>query len=158
MKKLTPYLFIILFFLLFFSCNKSILFDEKVVFTNTNWTFENKEIFYKGTLQNSKKPYAIILELTLTESLNVDMFYATFSIISPAGGNTVKSIVFNFKNPQEPYIQGNTPNEKIYKMIVYPKRFFSETGDYTFIVNQRSSKADNYGIKSLRMYIKQVKE
>ena len=66
--------------------------------------------------------------------------------------------VFNFENPQEPYIKGDSPNKKIYRVIVYPKKYFSETGDYIFKVNQRSHKADNYGIRSLRMFIEEIKE
>jgi hypothetical protein len=85
------------------------------------------------------------------------MFYATFTLVTPQGGKTIKSIVFNFNSPQEPYIQGATKNEKIYRLTVYPQKYFSETGTYTFEVNQFSNKADNYGIRALRMYIEKSK-
>jgi len=48
--------------------------------------------------------------------------------------------------------------EKIYRLTVYPKKYFSETGEYTFEVNQFSTKADNYGIHSLTLRIEKVKE
>jgi len=158
MKKLAPFLFLFVSVFLFASCNKPIVFDEKVTFQNNNWAFENKAINFEIPLKSSEKPFKVILELELVGIPNVEMFYATFTLITPQGGKTIKSILFNFKYPQEPYIQGDSPNEKIYRLIVYPKRFFSETGTYSVEVNQFSNKADNYGIRALRMYIEKVKE
>jgi len=158
MKKHTLVLFFILVGIIFVSCKKTIVFDEKVTFPNANWTFENKAINFTVPFKNSEKPFAVILELDLIGTPNVDKFYATFTLNTPKGGKTIKSILFNFDNPKEPYIEGASPNEKIYKLTVYPKRYFSETGDYTIEVNQFSNKADNYGIRSLRMYIEKVKE
>jgi len=158
MKKITPFLIQIFIVSLFLSCNNKVVFDEKVQFQNANWAFENKAITFSKHFSGTEKPYSIILELDLVGMPNVDMFYATFCIFSPSGGRTVKSILFNFKNPQVPFIQGASENEKIYRLIVYPKRYFSETGEYKFEVNQFSNKADNFGIHSLRMYIERVKE
>ena len=158
MKKLTTLLFLLTSVLLFVSCGKSKIYDEKVLFPNNNWAFENKAITFEVPLKSSEKPYSVVLELEIVGTPNVDMFYATFTLVTPKGGKTIKSIVFNFLNPKEPYLKGNAPNEKIYRLIVYPKRFFSETGTYSIEVNQFSNKADNYGIRSLRMYMEKVKE
>ena len=158
MKKTLLFLFLVSSFFLFVSCNKTVIFEEKVTFLNDNWSFEEKAQTFKAPLQSSDKAYAIILELDIIGTPNVDKFYATFSLTSPRGGNTIKSIVFNFKNPQEPYIKGLSENEKIYRMTIYPKKYFSETGEYTFEVNQFSNKADNYGIRALRLRIEKVKE
>jgi hypothetical protein len=158
MKKLLPLLFLIISVFLFISCSKSIVFDEKIMFSNNNWTFEQKAITFEVPIQGSDKPYAIILDLELAGIPNVDLIYSTFSISTPKGAETVKAIYFNFLSPQEPYIKGASLNAKIYRMTVYPKKYFSETGTYKFEVNQFSNKADNYGIRSLRMYIERVKE
>ena len=157
MKKLSLLPFFILSILLFVSCNKSIVFDNKFEFQNANWSFEEKAVNFEATLKGSENPYTIVLELELTGTPNVDMFYATFTMITPNGGKTIKSITFNFLNPHEPYIQGDSPNEKIYKLIVFPKKYFSETGTYSFEVNQFSNNADNYNIRALRMYIEKIK-
>jgi len=153
MKKTVPFLFFILSVFLFISCQKSIIFDKTVSFPNNNWAFENKAITFETPLKSSEKPHAIVIELDIIGTPNVDMFYTYITMISPQGAKTIKTVLFNFLNPQEPYIKGNAPNEKIYRMMVYPKKYFSETGTYTFIVDQYSNKADNYGIRSLRMYI-----
>jgi len=158
MQKHTPFLLLILTVFLFVSCSNKVVFDEKVSFPNANWAFENKAVTFTKHFPGSEKPYSIILELDLVGTPNVDMFYATFCVFSPSGGRTVKSIPFNFKNPKEPFIQGASENEKIYRIEVYSKRYFSEAGEYKFEVNQFSNKADNYGIRSLRMYIERVKE
>ena len=158
MKKLLPVLLLFLAFFLFMGCSKSIVFDEKVEFPNTNWAFENKTVTFKAPLRGSEKPYAVVLELELLGTPSVDSFSATFRIVTPKGGETVKSIPFNLISPQEPYIQGDSPNKKIYRFTVYPQRYFSETGDYLFEITQFSNKADNYGISALRMYIKKVQE
>jgi len=158
MKKIVPFLFLFSAVLLLVSCSKKVVFDEKVFFPNANWAFENKAVTFQVPMTGSEKPYTVILELDLIGAQNVDLINATFIIVTPNGGKTVKPLVFNFNNPREPYIQGASANEKIYRMIVYPKRYFSETGTYTFEVNQFSNKADNYGIRALRMYIKKVKE
>jgi len=158
MKKLSLLLSLIASVFLFVSCSKSVVFDKKVTFRHNNWAFENKAITFEAPLKGSEKPFAVVLELELVGTPNVDLFYATFTAITPQGGKAVKSIIFNFINPKEPYIQGSSPNEKIYQLTVYPKRYFSETGTYSFEVNQFSNKADNHGINSLRMYIKKVKE
>ncbi|MCL2246548.1 MAG: hypothetical protein FWC10_05485 [Lentimicrobiaceae bacterium] len=158
MKKLFPLILFILSFFLFVSCSKSIIFDEKIEFPNANWAFENKAITFEAPIKSSEKPFAIFLELEITGHPNVDKFYATFRITTPKGGTTVKSIFFNLANPQEPYRQGASQNEKIYKLLAYPKRYFSETGNYTFEVNQFSNKADNYGIRALRIYVEKQKE
>ena len=158
MKKITLILFLIIVGILLVSCKKSVVFEETVLFPNSNWAFEYKAITFNPTLTSSEKPYSVILELELTGTPNVDMFYATFTTITPQGGKTIKSIVFNFINPQEPYIKGDVPNKKIYRMTVYPKKYFSETGEYTLEVNQFSNKADNYGIKALKLRIEKVKE
>ena len=158
MKKITSFLLLTLTVFLLVSCSKKVVFDEKVVFPNANWAFENKAVNFNAHLTGSDQPYAVILELDLFGTPNVDKFYADFIILSPNGGRTVKSIIFNFKNPQEPFIQGASENEKIYRLVVYPKRYFTETGEYKFVVNQFSNKADNYGIRALRMYIERVKE
>jgi len=158
MKKLALFLSLILTVLLFVSCTKKVIFDEKVFFPDANWTFENKAITFEIPFTGSEEPYSIILELDLVGVSNVDKFDATVSIFSPVGGETVKPILFNFSNPQEPYIQGASPNEKTYRLIVYPKKYFPESGTYTFIVDQYSNKADNYGIHALRMYVEKVKE
>ena len=158
MKKIAPFLFLILAVILLVSCSKSIVFDEMVVFPDNNWAFENKAITFEAPLTSSEKPFAVFLELELVGTPNVDMFDATFTLFTPKGGKTIKSLVFNFSSPQEPYIKGKLPNEKVYKMTVYPQKYFSETGTYTFEVNQFSNKADNYNIRALRLYIERVKE
>jgi len=158
MKKLSSLLFLIVSVFVFVSCSKTVVFDEKVMFQNNNWAFEQKAVTFEVPLKSSEKPFTVILELELMGTPNVDMFYATFSLTTPNGGNTVKSILFNFQNPQESYIKGDTQNRKIYRLTVYPKRYFSETGTYTFEVNQFSNKADNYGIEALRLRIEKAKE
>jgi len=158
MKKITSFLLLALTVFLLVSCSKKVVFDEKVAFQNANWAFENKAVTFKAHFTGSEKPYAVTLELDLIGTPNVDMFYADFIIYSPNGGRTVKSIIFNFKNPKEPFIQGASDKEKIYRLVVYPKRYFTETGEYRFEINQFSNKADNYGIRALRMYIERVKE
>jgi len=158
MKKLFPVLFALCAFFLLSGCSKSIVFDERVEFPDTNWSFENKTVTFKASLPGSEKPYAVFLELELLGTPSVDRFFTTFKMVMPKGGETVKSLLFNFLAPQEPYIQGDSPNSKIYKLTVYPQKYFSEAGDYTFEVSQFSNKADNYGIRALRMYIQRVKE
>jgi hypothetical protein len=157
MKKTNLFLLLTSVVFLFASCRKPIVFDQKVTFPNNNWTFENKAITFEVPLTSSDKPFTVFLELDLVGTPNVDMFYATFTLLTPGGGKTIKSIVFNFNAPQEPYLKGANKNEKIYRLTVYPQKYFSETGTYTFEVNQFSNKADNYGIRSLRLYIEKVK-
>jgi len=157
MKKITLLFSLIAVVFLFVNCNKSVIYDENVTFPDNNWSFENKAITFEASLISSEKPYSIILELEIIGTLNVNSFYATFSTTTPKGGNTIKSIFFNFDNPKEPYVKGNSPNVKIYRLTVYPKRFFSETGIYTFEIDQFSNKADNRGIRSLRMLIENEK-
>ena len=158
MKKNTLLLFFFAPLFLLLSCNKSTVFEQEVTFPDANWSFEEKAVNFEVPITGSDKPHALTVELDLIGTPNVDMFYATFIIITPSGGKTVKSIVFNFINPKEPYITGKNSNEKIYHLTIYPKRFFTETGIYKFEVNQFSNKADNYGIKALRFRIEKVKE
>jgi hypothetical protein len=158
MKNLSLFSFFLLSVLLFTGCSKSIIFDERVIFPDNNWAFENKEITFEVPIKSSEKPFAIIIELELIGTPNVDKIYTTFSMFTPQGAKTVKSFTFNFNSPQEPYLKGKSPNEKVYKMTVYPQKYFSETGTYTFIVDQYSHKADNYGVRALRMYIEEVKK
>ena len=159
MKKIAPFLSLILIVFLLAGCNKNnVVFDEKVLFPDANWAFEYKKIDFEVPFTGSDKPYSVVLELDLVGTPNVDQIMATLSILSPNGGETVKAIYFNFDNPKEPYIQGTSENEKIYKMAVYSKRYFTETGTYKLIVDQYSNKADNYGIRGLRMYIERIKE
>jgi len=157
MKKLTLLLLFVLsaFFLL--SCKKSALYEEKVTFLNANWAFENKIVMFSADMKGSEKPYTIIIELDLIGVPNVDKINAVFTMTTPKGGKTMKSVVFNFQNPQEPYIIKNS-KEKTYRLTVYPKKYFPETGTYTFEVNQLSHKADNYGIRSLKLRIEKAKE
>jgi hypothetical protein len=158
MKKLLSVLSIISTLFLLIGCGKSVIFDEKELFPDANWAFENKAVTFKAPLTASEKPLAVILELELIETPNVDKFFATFTMVTPKGAKTIKSLLFNFISPQEPYIQGSKPNEKIYKLVVYPEKYFSETGEYSFEVNQFSNNADNYGIRSLRLFIETVKK
>jgi hypothetical protein len=158
MKKLSPFLFLFTSVLLFAGCSKSIVFDERVTFPDNNWTFENKEITFDVPFIGSDNTYSIIVELELLGNPNVDRIYTTFSMFTPNGAKTVKSFNFNFISPKEPYIIGKSPNEKTYRITVYSKKYFSETGTYTFVIDQYSHKADNYGIRSLRMFIEKVKE
>ena len=157
MKNIISLLLLFFTFCIFISCNKSVVFEEKVIFPNTNWSFENKAITFKVPIKGSDKPYAVFLELELSGAPNVDMFHATFTLITPKGGKTIKPLMFNFKSPQEPYITSNS-NIKIYRLTAYPKKYFYETGDYSFEVNQFSNKADNYGIHSLNLRVVKVKE
>lgn len=157
MKKITSLLLLFLALFIFLGCNRSVIYEEKVIFPNTNWAFENKAVSFKAPITGSNQSYAVILELELIGVPNVDMFNAVFTLLTPKGGKTMKPIVFNFKSPQEPYIIKNS-NEKIYRLTVYSKKYFSETGDYTLEVNQFSNKADNYGIHSLNLRIEKIKE
>jgi len=157
MKRERLILVLVLALFTFVSCKKSVIFEEKVIFPNANWAFEYKAIPFKVPLTASEKPCAVIVELDLVGVPNVEMFYAAFSMTTPKGGRTSKSLIFNFKVPKEPYIIKNS-NEKTYRLTVYPKKYFSETGTYTFEVNQLSNKADNYGIQSLRLKIERVNE
>jgi hypothetical protein len=160
MKKSIPFLLLSLFFLFFVSCSKKAVYEEIVYFPDNNWTFENKAVTFIAPLTGSEKPFSVILELELVGTLNVDMFYASFTFISPGGGKTIKPLTFNFLTPHEPFIfKKDTPsNERIFRLTLYPKKYFSETGDYTFEINQFSNKADNYGIKSMCLRIDKVKE
>jgi len=158
MKKIALLLSLFLPLLLLLSCSKSKVFEQEVTFPDANWSFEEKAITFEVPITGSDKPHALTVELDLIGTPNVDMFYATFIIITPTGGKTVKSIIFNFINPKDPYIKGKNSNEKIYRLNVYPKRYFTETGIYKFEVNQFSNKADNYGIKALRFRIEKTKE
>ena len=158
MKKLLSVLFAFFALFLLTSCSKSVVFDDKVEFPDANWAFENNKVTFNAPLPGSEKPYAVIVELELLGTPNVEKFNATFRMITPKGGETVKSILFNFASPKEPYIQGDSPNKKFYRLTVYPQKYFSESGDYLFEISQFSTKADNYGIRALRMYIQRVKE
>ena len=157
MKKISLFLLLLLTVFIFTGCNKSVVFEEKAIFPNANWAFEYKAITFTAPVEGSKNPYSIVLELELIGTPNVDKIVAVFTMITPKGGKTMKSIAFNFNSPQEPYIIKNS-NEKIYRLTVYPKKYFSETGNYTFEVNQLSNKADNYGIHSLNIRVEKVKE
>jgi hypothetical protein len=158
MKRNSPILLILLVLFAFVSCSKPIIFEEKVIFPNANWAFENKAVTFTAPIKGTDKPCKVTIELELTGALNVELINTAFTVISPKGAKAIKSIVFNFKTPQEPYIIKKSENKKIYTLTVYPKRFFSETGDYTFEINQFSNKADNYGIHSLSLRIEKVKE
>ena len=158
MKKILSVLLPFFAFFLFTGCSKSVVFDEKVVFPDANWSFDNQKVSFKVPWTGSDKPYAVVVELELLGEPNVDKFHATFRILTPKGGETYKSLLFNFIAPQEPYIQGDSPNSKIYRLTIFPKKYFSEAGEYLFEVNQYSNKYDNYGIRALRMYIQRVKE
>lgn len=158
MKKTVSFLSLILIVFLLTSCNNKVVFDEKVLFPNANWAFEYKEIDFEVSFTGSDKPYSVVLELDLVGTSNIDRISASFSIIAPSGGETVKPLYFNFDNPQIPLTQGTSENEKTYTMVVYPKRYFTETGTYKFSIDQYSNKADNHGIRGLRMYIEEVKE
>jgi len=157
MKRNRFILSFILVFITFVSCKKSVIFEEKVIFPEANWAFEYKAITFNAPLTASEKPYAVIVELDLVGIPNVEMFYAVFSMTTPKGGKTSKSLAFNFNSPKEPYIIKNS-NEKTYRLTVFPKKYFSETGTYSFEVNQLSNKADNYGIHSLTLRIEKTKE
>jgi len=158
MKKITLLLFLFLPLLLLLSCSKSKVFEQEVTFPDANWSFEEKAVNFEVPITGSDKEHSLTVELDLIGKPNVDVFHATFIIITPSGGKTVKSITFNFINPIEPFITGKNSNEKIYRLNVYPKRYFTETGIYSFEINQFSNKADNYGIKALRFRIEKVKE
>ena len=158
MKKTFSVLLAFFAFFLFIGCSKSVIFDEKITFPDANWAFENKVITFKAPLEASEKPYTIILELELLGTPNVDKFNTAFMIYTPKGARMDKLLLFNFEQPQEPYIQGKATNEKIYRLTVFPKKYFSETGDYTMVLHQLSHNADNYPIRSLRIYIERVKE
>ena len=158
MKKIFTFILLTSTFILFISCGKKIVYDERIVFPDNNWTFENKEITFEAPLKSSDYPHAIILELELVGALNADAINVAFTIITPNGGKTIKSLLFNFNYPQEPYIKGASANEKIYRLTAYPKKYFSETGTYQFIVDQYSHKADNYGIRALRLYVEKGKK
>ena len=157
MKKIVPFLFLFLAGFLLVNCSKKIVFDEKVFFPDANWTHDDRIQTFQIPFSGSEKPYAVIMELELVGTPSVDMIDVYFSIFTPDGGKTVKGVVFNFKNPQEPYIQGASANEKTYRLVVYPKKYFSE-GTYTFEVNKYSSKFDNYGIRAMRLYVEKIKE
>ena len=157
MKKLPLLSFFILSVLLLVSCSKSIVFEEKVVFPNNNWSFDIKSQTFEAPLKSSKKPYAIVLELELTGTPNVKMFYADFIMATPTRGIAKQQVVFNFANPKEPLIQGTSPKEKILRLTVYPKKYLSETGIYSFKVDQFSNNYDNYNIRALRLYIERIK-
>jgi len=157
MRKKTPFFLLLLSLLIFTSCRKLVIFEEKVIFPNANWTFENKALTFTAPIKGSDKPCAVILELELNGIPNVEKMNVAFTVISPKGAKAIKTIVFNFNTPQEPYIKKST-KEKIYRLTVYPKRFFTETGDYTFEVNQFSNKADNYGLQALSLRLERVKE
>ena len=158
MKKLLPVLFTFFALFLLTSCSKSVVFDETVVFPDANWSYDTRMVTFKPPFPGSEKPYSVTLELELLGTPSIDQMFATFKIITPKGGETVKSVFFNFTAPQEPYIQGDSPNKKIYRLTVYPQRYFSEAGEYTFEIIQFSNKYDNYGIRALRIYIKKEKE
>ena len=158
MKKLSLLLSLITFVFLFVSCSKSIVFEETVAFPNNNWAFENKALNFKAEIKGSEKPLSLVLEFETIGTPNSNMIYTTITTVSPRGGKAITSIVLNFQNPREPVREGSTPNAKIYTFTVYPKRYFLETGTYSFEVNQHSNKADNYGIRSMRIYIEKVKE
>jgi hypothetical protein len=157
MKKITSFLLLLITFVLFISCGKKIVYDEKVTFPDCNWMFENKIITFEAPMKKSEHPHAIILELEIVGTPNVDQIYAVFSIVTPTGGESSKWLLFHFLSPQEPYIKGATDNEKIYRLVAYPKKYFSENGTYKFIVEQCSNKADNYGIRVLRLYVERGK-
>jgi hypothetical protein len=157
-KNKFPLLVLTLTVFIFLGCSNKIFFDEKVLFPDANWTYENKEITFKVHIDDLEKPYSVFIELDLIDIPSVDKFFSTISILSPNGGESVRPVTINFNNPKEPYILGANENEKTYKLTVYPKRYFPEAGIYTFIVGQYSNKADNYGIRSLRLYIEKLKE
>ena len=159
MKKSIPFLLLSLFFLFFVSCSKKAVYEETVYFPDNNWAFENKAVTFTAHLTGSEKPFTVYIELELVGNLNVDMFYASFTFILPGGGKTIKPLTFNFITPHEPYIykKGAPANERIFRLTLYPKKYFSETGDYTFEINQFSNKADNYGIKSMTLKIEKIK-
>ena len=157
MKKLSLLSFIILFLLLFISCNKSIVFDEKVEFPNANWSYDIKSKTFEVPMKGSEKPYAVILELELIGVPNVKMFYADFIMTSPSGGTASQHILFNFTNPKEKFLPGASPKEKILRLTVYPKKYFIEKGTYSFKVDQFSNNYDNYNIRALRLYIEKIK-
>ncbi|MDR0206558.1 MAG: hypothetical protein LBI45_04800 [Bacteroidales bacterium] len=160
MKKNITFILLSLSLFLFASCSKKAIYEKIVYFPDNNWTFENKAVTFTIPLPGSDNPFSVILELELVGPLNVDMFYASFTFISPGGGKTIKPLTFNFITPHEPYIykKGAPSNERTLRLTLYPKKYFSEPGDYTFEINQFSNKADNYGIKSISLRIEPVKE
>jgi len=157
MKKLFFFLSLVLSVFLFASCDKSVVFDKTVEFSGANWSFEEKSKTFEVPIKGSENPYSVVLELILTGKPNVDKFPADIVLISPNGGKMTKSIQFYFNNPKETYIQGTSPNEKILRIVVYPKKYFAETGTYSFQVIQASNNADNYNIRALRLYIEKIK-
>ena len=159
MRKIINYSIIAFFFcLVFTSCTKKPIYENKVEFTNHSWQRieAGKDIkFDKIKIKSIKDSYDINVSFSHTPTINVDEISFVLRIISPSGIRKESIHTIKLKDRDGKKFIGNKSGEIIeVKEPVKQYAFFSEEGDYTIIISNYCEKYQVDGLINIGLEVK----
>lgn len=129
-------------------------------FPNTNWTFEEQVLELPFTIIDTTKDYSIEFMLNYDTATNtLEQLPITVTLVFPDGQETYVSSIFDFNRKTNKNIlpAGDSKNCNI-RLVAFPKKSLSQSGQYKVIFYRKAEKYDNYGFNSLTMKVLPVKE
>lgn len=132
------------------------VFEQTVEFTNANWDFTQRTLYFTAHISDTIAPYRIEMELKYgPDDERVDMMLVSFAITAPDGGvsSVPSAFVFTEDENESNMTQQAKKLSGSQTRILYSKKYFNRSGDYHFRLNRHSEKFDNYNIQSLTLRV-----
>jgi hypothetical protein len=131
----------------FFSCNKEkIVGSQSQTFTNNDWNWSEKDIYFHLNIDENKDPYKVVFDIHHDKGIDFSQLSFVMIITAPDGAETAKNII-----PQYDKILDETGT--ISTVVAYPEKYFNQKGEYTFWIYRRYEKYNFFGISSVELKI-----
>ncbi len=127
--------------------NKKVIYEKNIFFSDLKWNrFSILE--FTPEIKNIKKTYDFIVSVKFKEGYQHNTLPINTILIYPNGQKNINRHVFLMKN-EYGYL-GNSENDSRYiEAIIHNKKQFTETGTYTFTVQQITQYYDLENIKAV---------
>lgn len=140
-------LFLILLGLLSLSaCKRSdIVVEERYVFPDKNWGFEERIVLYSIDIEAMANPCKVMVELEHSYK-DVTTLPLILTIKSPDGGSSTRKVNMAFGDAHQ-----QDPNRAV--AIIYPQKYFNTSGTYEFSLLREWPKYEFYGNEAITLKI-----
>ena len=150
MKKTLLYIGIVLILGLT-SCGKNV-YNERVVFPETEWAQDNKAVF-DLTVSDTLSTYAFGIDVRHLENYRYCNLYVFMNTAMPNGNHTRDTIEITLATPEGKWIGKNSGSMRDLRKILMPNMKFPLVGSYHFEIEQAMREPVLKGISDVGLYI-----
>lgn len=135
---------------LFFSCGKSYLYEENVIFQNEEWTYQDS-ISFQFDIADTSKLYNILLALEHSPEFSTQNLYTRIATEFPDGNRPSQVVSLELADQTGFWYGECNRTSCLFEAPIQSNAYFNQIGTYTITLAQHMRRDSVPGIQALSL-------